>query len=101
MGGSDFYKIGSFKLVDKVQPKLMDNIWYDISATVYIYADSPYRSQLEWIMRSVGTDRILFGSDDPAVSLSETLKAFKKLKLTKSERERILYKNAKDLLVLE
>lgn len=108
MGGSDFYKLGSFKLVADIAAKfdndrtyrLLSNVWYDLSGTVFIYADSPYQSQLEWVMRSVGTDRILFGSDDPGISVPEALNAFYKLNLTNSEREKILYKNAQSLFDL-
>jgi predicted TIM-barrel fold metal-dependent hydrolase len=55
---------------------------------------------LEWFIRSVGVDRVLFGSDDSVVSLSEALNAFYKLDFDDTERERILYKNAIELLDL-
>ena len=100
MGGTDFYKLGGFNLVKTVNPELFNNVWYDLSATVHIYADSPYKSQLEWVIRSIGVDRVLFGSDQPVVSLSEALKSFNKLDFDDAERERILYKNTIELLGL-
>jgi len=99
MGGTDFFKLGGFSLVKSVNG-MLDNVWYDLSATIHIYADSPYKSQLEWVIRSVGADRILFGSDQPAVSVSDALKDFNKLDLDDIEREKILYKNATELLGL-
>jgi len=45
-------------------------------------------------------DRVLFGSDQPSVSLSDALNAFDKLDFNDSEREKILYKNAIELLEL-
>jgi predicted TIM-barrel fold metal-dependent hydrolase len=100
MGGSDFHKLGGFKLVQTVAPEMFKNVWYDISATVNIYADSPYKSQFEWTIRSVGVDRVLFASDNPIVSLSEALNAFYKLDFDDTERERILSKNVIELLGL-
>lgn len=101
MGGTDFYKLSGLHLVKKLNPEMFNNVWYDLSAVVTIYADSPYQAQFEWIIKKVGTDRILFGSDQPAATLSDALDAFYKLKLSDSEREQILYKNAKTLLHLE
>lgn len=100
MGGTDFYKLAGFNLVKAVNPEMLNNVWYDLSATVHIYADSPYRSQFEWIIRTVGTDRILFGSDQPAVKMQDALNDFNKLDLNSDERDQILYKNAKELLKL-
>ncbi len=101
MGGTEFYKLGGVSLVQSLNPEMLNNVWYDLSAVVTIYADSPYKSQLEWVIRSVGTDKILFGSDQPVTTLANALKDFYKLDLNISERERILYKNAKELLELE
>jgi len=101
MGGSDFHKLVGFNLLKKSMPDVFKNLFFDISTTVYMYADSPYQSQFEWIIKTVGVDRVLFGSDQPAVSLSDALKAFNKLDFNDSEREKILYKNAIELLDLK
>ena len=101
MGGTDFHKLAGFNLIKTSNSDWFRNLWFDISTTVYLYADSPYKSQLEWIIRTVGVDRVLFGSDQPTVSLSNALKAFDKLDFNGSERERILYKNAIALLDLK
>ena len=100
MGGTDFYKLGIFNLAKSTNLKIFENVWFDLSATVKMYAGSPYQSQLEWIIRGVGVDRVLFGSDCPAVSLSAALEAFCKFDFDDTERERILYKNAIELLGL-
>ena len=100
MGGTDFYKLGGFNLVKTLNPELLENVWYDLSATVIIYADSPYKSHLEWVIRSVGVNRVLFGTDNPIASLSDALNAFYKLDFDDIERENILYKNAIGLLGL-
>ncbi|MCO5241839.1 MAG: amidohydrolase family protein [Chitinophagaceae bacterium] len=100
MGGTDFYKLGGLNLVQTLNPGLLSNVWYDLSATVKIYADSPYKSQLEWVIRNIGIDRVLFGTDNPVTSLSEALNAFYKLDFNETEKENILYKNAVKLLRL-
>ena len=100
IGGTDFHKLSGIKSVRGLNPGMFDNVWYDLSGTVSMYADSPYKSHLEWIIRSIGVDRVLFGTDNPVASLSETLNAFYKLDFNNSEREKILYKNAIELLGL-
>lgn len=101
MGGTDFHKLAGLNMVKNVNPGMFNNVWYDLSAVVKIYADSPYQTQFEWVIKTIGTDRILFGSDQPAVTLSDALSAFYKLKLSDVEREQILFRNAKALLELE
>ena len=100
MGVSEFHKLAGFNLFKKSMPDAFKNLWFDISVTVYLYAGSPYQSQLEWIIKTVGVDRVLFGSDQPAVSLSDALNAFDKLEFNDSEREKILFRNAIELLEL-
>ena len=94
MGCYDWHKLGM------IFNSVFENVWYDLSATVITYADSPYRTQFEWVIRSVGVDRVLFGSDQPVVTLLEALESFYKLDFDDAERERILYKNAIELLSL-
>jgi len=101
MGGSDFHKLGALKAVTDLNPGMFGNVWYDLSVTVHIYAGSPYQEQFEWVLRQIGTDRVLFGSDDPAVSPQQALEAFYKLNLTDEEKHAILYKNAMLLLNLD
>jgi len=101
MGVSEFHMLVGFNLFRKAVPDAFENLFFDISVIGYLYADSPYQSQLEWIIRTVGVDRVLFGSDQPSVSLSDALKAFDKFDFNDSERERILYKNAIELLDLK
>jgi predicted TIM-barrel fold metal-dependent hydrolase len=100
MGGSDFHKLGAISTVRILNPEMFANVWYDLSVTINIYADSPYKSQLEWVIRRIGVDRVLFGTDNPVVSLSEALNAFYKLDFDDSEREKVFYKNAMELLGL-
>ena len=52
------------------------------------------------LVHTFGADRILFGSDSPWTSQKESVKTFMKLPLSEEEKDRILYKNASQLLGL-
>jgi predicted TIM-barrel fold metal-dependent hydrolase len=100
MGVTDFMKFAGIQLVNELNKGALDNVYFDISASINIYADSPLQDEYTWTMRSIGIDKILFGTDFPAFSLSQTLESFNKLDLTDVERTKILYENAKRLLEL-
>lgn len=98
IGGADFYKLSGHKLLRRYHPYMFGNLWFDISATILMFVDSPYQEHLEWIIRNVGTERVLFGSDDPTGTLSESIEAFNKYNFNEQERAQILYENAISLL---
>ena len=50
------------------------------------------------IIKEHGSDKILFGSDNPWENPADTLQALKELKLSDEEYENITFKNAKRLL---
>lgn len=52
------------------------------------------------LVRTFGAERILFGSDSPWTSQKESVKTFMSLPLSKEDKDRILYKNASQLLDL-
>lgn len=101
MGGGEFWKIPPIYGMKKLNPDMFENVWFDISATVGIYAGSPYMEQIKWSIRTVGVDRFLFGSDNPLVSLTQALEDFEKYGFKREEKEKILYKNAMQLLDLQ
>lgn len=45
----------------------------DVSVTASLYADSPYRDQFVCVLRQVGIDRVLFGSDYPFYTTTEAI----------------------------
>lgn len=101
MGGPEFNKFGFLGAISKTDPWFADNIWFDISGTVNVFADSPFKEEFQWAIQNIGTDRILFGSDFPQFSVDDTIRAVDKLDLTKEERRMIMYSNAKQLLNLD
>ncbi len=77
-----------------------ENIYFDISATVTLTADSPIEEEFVWTMRNIGIDHILLGSDYPQFSLAQNVEALEKLGLTAEEMAKIRYGNARKLLAL-
>jgi predicted TIM-barrel fold metal-dependent hydrolase len=49
----------------KKYPWYKKNIWMDISAVAPILGNSPFHDQLMWVIRKIGIDQFLFGSDYP------------------------------------
>jgi len=80
-----------------------ENVWFDIAAVPYVVT---YRKLVEKVRENVGFDRVLFGSDYPAVgggevSIESMVSEVKKSNyLTEEEREKILGLNAVSLLGL-
>ncbi|HJZ72686.1 MAG TPA: amidohydrolase family protein [Vicinamibacterales bacterium] len=98
MGGLNFRFWNTLALARTAKDFFMDNIYFDISGTVVVAADSPIEEEFVWTLRNVGIDHVLLGSDYPQFSLAQTLDALDKLDLDESEKARIRYTNALRLL---
>lgn len=90
MGGYSMWGREASSLVGK-------NVWFDTSST--LCGVSP--ETLTDMIRAHGADRVLFGSDYPAVSLKAEAERIEALELTEDEKDKIFYKNAAALLELE
>ena len=77
-----------------------ENIYFDISATVVLVADSPIEDEFVWTMRNVGIDHLLLGSDYPQYSLEQNVNALDGLSLNEGEKAKIRYENARALFGL-
>ncbi len=75
-------------------------VWIDLSATASLLAGGPYVEQFVWVLRKVGTDRILFGSDYPLDDPAAALAAVRSLGFDDHELRAILHDNAAALLEL-
>jgi uncharacterized protein len=93
MGGIRFDDVLVFRLLE-LYPFYPRNVWFDLSAVAPLYVDSPYAAQLKFVCRSVGTDRVLFGSDFPLTGLEPALRAVQRLGFSKQEEQAILHDNA-------
>ncbi len=90
-GGLPFYE-----LMPDVREAL-SNVWYDCSASPYLYRPDIYRVAIDVL----GRDKILFGSDYPLISPERYIQELDSLGLREEERNAILGDNAIALLGLE
>jgi predicted TIM-barrel fold metal-dependent hydrolase len=74
------------------------NVWIDISVTGPMLAGGPFAEQLRFVLRKVGTDRVVFGSDYPVDDPLEAVRAVAELGFTDEEQAAILHDNAAALL---
>ena len=94
MGALNFRFWNFLALARTAKDFFMDNIYFDISGTVLLAADSPIEEEFVWTLRNVGIDQVLLGSDYPQFSLAHTLDALERLDLDESEKAKIRYTNA-------
>ena len=73
-------------------------VWIDISVVATMFADSPFAGQLSWVLRKVGTDRLIFGSDYPLDDPLGAIRAVGQLGFGEPELQAILHDNAASLL---
>ena len=97
IGGMNFRFWNMLALARTADGFFADNIYFDISATVVVVADSPIEPEFVWTLRNVGTDHLLLGSDYPQLTLGKTVAALKRLDLTPQEQSNILSGNARKL----
>jgi predicted TIM-barrel fold metal-dependent hydrolase len=74
------------------------NVWVDISVTGPMLANGPFADQFAWVLRKLGVDRVVFGSDYPIDDPLEAARAVADLGFTDDEQALILYENARNLL---
>src|SRR5690606_40790743 len=97
MGATNFRFWNILKAARTAENLFGENIYFDISATVALFADSPIEDELVWTMRNVGIDHLLLGSDYPQYSLEQNVRALEALRLDEEETARIRYENARGL----
>ena len=99
MGALNFRFWNIIPLARTAKGFFKENIYFDISATVILLVDSPIEPEFIWTIRNVGVDHVLLGSDFPQFSLQQATDALDRLDLTKEEKKKIRYENAKKLFV--
>lgn len=101
MGGLDFRFWNVLALARTADGLFADNIYFDVSATLILAANSPIEEEFVWTMRNVGIDRLLLGSDYPQLSLPRTLAALAALDLTEEEKAKLRFGNARRMFGLK
>jgi uncharacterized protein len=79
-------------------PEWGRNVWIDISVTAVMLAGGPFAGQFAWVLRKVGVDRVVFGSDYPIDEPLTAIRAVVELGFTDEEQAAIFYDNANALL---
>jgi predicted TIM-barrel fold metal-dependent hydrolase len=95
--GTDFPKLLMYEILARYEwwPR---KVWVDISATAPLLAGGPFAAQFTWVLRKMGIDRVLFGSDYPVEDPARAIEAVAELGFTADEQRAILYENAAALL---
>lgn len=101
IGGLNFRFWNILALARTADDFFMDNLYFDLSATVLLAADSPIEAEFVWTLRNIGIGQILLGSDYPQIPLSKTLEALERLDLTDDEKTAIRIGNARRLFGLD
>ena len=73
-------------------------VWVDTSAVASLLANGPFAEQFTWVLRKVGTDRIIFGSDYPLDDPLQAIQAVEQLGFSAAELEAVMHDNAAELL---
>jgi uncharacterized protein len=97
IGGLSFRFWNILALARTADDFFMENLYFDISATVVLAADSPIEEEFVWTLRNVGIDHVLLGSDYPQITLGKTVDALERLDLTAEEKTKIRSGNARRL----
>ena len=95
--GPSFPQLLVYDVVSRY-PWWQRNVWIDISVTGPMLAGGPLAEQFTWVLRKVGTDRIIFGSDYPLDDPLTAVRAVAVLGFTDEEQAAILHDNAAGLL---
>ena len=85
LGGWSIWKEASAQL------KGRDNLWFDCSSTFWWIGPEAAKE----IIRDLGTDRVLFGTDYPMWEPKKEVDTFFSMGLTEQENRQILSENAK------
>jgi predicted TIM-barrel fold metal-dependent hydrolase len=100
MGALDFRYWNILKLARTADGFGLNNVHFDISGPVQLFADSPLEAEFIWTLRNVGVNSVLLGSDYPQLSLQSAVEALEKLDLTNEEKAAIQVGNARRLFGL-
>lgn len=94
IGGLNFRYWNLLALARTADGFALGNVYFDLSATVLLAADSPIEAEFVWTLRNVGIDRVLVGSDYPQIGLDRTLDALERLDLDDEEKAKLRSGNA-------
>ncbi|MCY1018139.1 amidohydrolase family protein [Pyxidicoccus sp. MSG2] len=97
LGGPRFHDMALFAMMQGYS-WYQRNVWFDLSAVARFYAGSPYADELVWLVRKLGVDRVLFGSDWPVDTPEQAAAAVHQLGFTAEEEAQLFHGTAASLL---
>ncbi len=92
--------MGGIELLDpakRLDFSMFPNVYFDLAYVLPYIEGEP----LAELIRKVGVNQVLFGTDSPWVDINKHLQKFMQLPLTQDEFEKILWRNALHLLHLQ
>ncbi len=93
MAGYRFSEMILFAVFAK-GPFYNNNVYFDLSATAQMYANSPRTDELLWTIREIGIDQFLFASDFPVFDLKPARDAIESYDFTPDELQKLMHDNA-------
>jgi len=79
---------------------VLQNLYIDMSGTIGAFYKSPLWESFRWVMKQIGAEHLVFGSDFPAMDIGITLEAIHKLGFSSTEEQLILRENMARILGL-
>jgi len=79
---------------------VLQNLYIDMSGTIAAFYRSPLWEDFRWVMKQIGAEHLVFGSDFPAMDIGITLEAIHKLGFSPAEEQLILRENMARILNL-
>jgi predicted TIM-barrel fold metal-dependent hydrolase len=94
-GGMGFFDLLPMKRLRK--RGLLNNLYVDLSVIMDDLAGSPMWPMLEWVVKIIGVDRVLMGSDFPDYTLADTVRLVRSFNMTDTELSLLTGGNAQRL----
>ena len=100
-----FYHAGGSKILDAfLIAEMWANVYLETSFSLSYWKNSSIENDLNFVIKNLGSHRVIFGSDHPFIEINKSLKDhdvfFEKYKIDKKMQEDIYFNNAKKILNL-
>jgi uncharacterized protein len=99
LGFADFRQLVMFAQL-RSYPWWPNNVYFDVSAILPFYVDSPVQPELMWTIRTLGVDHVMFGSDFPVGTPTDAIDAISRFGFTDIELSAIARETAAKIFQL-
>jgi hypothetical protein len=87
-----------FPLSRAIHSGYLCNLYVDMSGTITAFHNSPIWKSFRWVMRQIGPEHLVFGSDFPAADISKTIEGIHALGFSSEEEKLIMRQNMVKIL---